>query len=131
MYLVDTSVWVSYLRKQTNAAVERFMEILDNGFPFGITSLIYQVLLQGKSTRQDFARLVEYLSTQIFFQPKDKILTYQAAARLYFQCRHQGMTIRSTIDCLIAQIAIEHNLILLHNDKDFIHINKVVPALKL
>jgi len=41
------------------------------------------------------------------------------AARLYFVCRRKGVTVRSTIDCLIAAIAIEHKALLLHDDRDF------------
>ena len=41
-------------------------------------------------------------------------------------CRKKGLTIRSTIDCLIAQIAIEHDLLLLQNDKDFVHMASIV-----
>ncbi|MFU8789259.1 MAG: PIN domain-containing protein [Methylobacter sp.] len=48
-----------------------------------------------------------------------------------FPARRQGITIRSTIDCLIAQIAIEHDLILLHSDKDFLQLTKTAPQLKL
>jgi len=45
--------------------------------------------------------------------------SYIHAARLYRACRKKGVTIRKTADCLIAQSAIEHRLILLHNDNDF------------
>ncbi len=62
---------------------------------------------------------------------KDPVLSYQTAAQYYFNCRAKGVTIRSTINCLIANVAIEHDLWLLHNDKDFIQLNKIVPLLKL
>ncbi len=54
-----------------------------------------------------------------------------ARASLYARCRRAGVTPRSTIDCLLAQIAIEHNLLLLHSDRDFPRIAAVVPELKL
>jgi predicted nucleic acid-binding protein len=47
------------------------------------------------------------------------------------RCRRKGMTIRSTIDCLIAQIAIEHDLELLHSDRDFENMVSVIPELKI
>ena len=58
-------------------------------------------------------------------------MSHREAAHIYFSCRRKGITIRSTIDCLIAQISIEHDLILLHNDKDFTHMAAVIPQLKL
>lgn len=47
------------------------------------------------------------------------------AARIYFECRRKGLTVRSTTDCLIAQIALEHGFSLLHEDRDFDAIQRV------
>jgi predicted nucleic acid-binding protein len=57
--------------------------------------------------------------------------SYESAARLYFLCRKKGITIRSTIDFLIAQTAIENNLVLMHNDEDFNTMAKVIKELKV
>lgn len=131
MYLVDTSVWINTFRQVDNAAVRYFRRILDLGRGYGITSVIYQEVLQGARSEKDFRELHEYLGSQRFYQPIDPVQSYSDAAQIYFRCRIQGITIRSTIDCLIAQIAIEHDLILLHNDRDFEHMAGVLPALKL
>jgi predicted nucleic acid-binding protein len=131
MYLIDTSVWIAYLRQEQNASVSYLQDILKKRHPFGITSVIYQEILQGASLAKDFARLKYYFSTQRFYHPQDPVVSYENAAQLYFTCRKQGITIRSTIDCLIAQIAIEHDLLLLHNDKDFVELSKVASGLKL
>lgn len=131
MYLIDTSVWVDFFKNQASPAVACFKDILDSKVPFGITSVIYQEILQGARSEQDMQQLISYLNTQRFFHVADKIYSYEAAARIYFLCRSKGVTIRSTIDCLIAQVAIEHNLILVHNDKDYWRISQVFPELKL
>jgi predicted nucleic acid-binding protein len=131
VYLVDTSVWIDYFKEIQNQAAQQFLSILDNGLPFGITSIIYQEILQGAKSEQDFNQLKNYLGTQRFFQPKNEIITYESAAKLFYLCRKKGITIRSSIDCLIAQIAIEHDLILLHNDKDYDRIQLVMTKLKL
>jgi hypothetical protein len=68
----------------------------------------------------------EYFSSQRFFHPKDPVESYARAARIYFACCRKGITVRSTIDCLIAQIALEHDLFLLHNDSDFIAMAPVI-----
>lgn len=57
--------------------------------------------------------------------------SYEQAVLMNFNCRRSGITIRSTIDLLIAWTAIEHDAYLLHNDKDFVNLAKVVPELKL
>ena len=131
MYLVDTSVWISYLRKENIPCTIYFKKILDHRLSFGMTSIIYQEILQGARSNADFTLLSDYLGGQRFYHPKSLILTHQAAAEIYFKCRQQGITIRSTIDCLIAQIAIEHNLTLLHNDRDYTQIASIIPQLTL
>lgn len=131
MYLVDTSVWIDYLREESTEGVRFFEEILGQGYPFGITSEIYQEVLQGAASEESFERLAEYLGTQRFYRLKDGVESYREAARLYFRCRRSGVTVRSTIDCIIARISIEHGLLLLHNDKDFMNMAGIVPGLRL
>lgn len=130
MYLVDTSIWIDYFRNRQNISTKFFENILDNKIPFGITSFIYQEILQGALTKRDFRKLEEYLCTQHFYNPNDGIETYKNAAKLYFDARRKGITIRSSIDCLIAQIAIENKLILLHNDQEYILLKKITSQLK-
>lgn len=131
MYLVDTSVWIDYFREIDNSATNEFNNILNQNLPFGLTSVIYQEILQGAATPQDFLQLNNYLTTQRFYYPKDDIQSYEHAANLFFKCRRKGITIRSTIDCLIAQVAIEHDLVLLHNDQDYVRIKTIITDLKL
>jgi len=124
--LVDTSVIIGYLQGDENDAILRFQYILDNNIPLGINSVIYQEVLQGVKTEKDFDKTKKYLDTQRFYTLKDERESYASAAKIYFKCRKKGITLGSTIDCLIAQTAIENNLILLHNDSDFDNISKVV-----
>ena len=131
MFLIDTSVWIDYFREKNTSEVRFFNKILDAKLPYGITSVIYQEILQGVASKKDFNNLSGHLETQRFFHPKDPILTYKKAAELYFKCRNKGITIRSTIDCLIAEIAVEHELSLLHHDKDYLQIQKLEPRLQL
>ena len=126
MVLVDTSVIIGYLQGDENDAILRFQYILDNNIPLGINSVIYQEVLQGVKTEKDFDKTKKYLDTQRFYTLKDERESYASAAKIYFKCRKKGITLGSTIDCLIAQTAIENNLILLHNDSDFDNISKVV-----
>ena len=130
-YLVDTSVWIDFFRQRKTPAVEKLYQLLANPDHYGITECIYQEILQGALHEQDFQSLADYLSSQTFFYPKYAAESYRQAAYLYFSCRRKGITIRSTIDCLIAQTAIDNDLILLHSDKDFERIAAVVPNLKL
>jgi predicted nucleic acid-binding protein len=131
VYLIDTSVWIDYFRDIENASTTKFVSILDRNLPFGLTGVIYQEILQGAVSEKDFNKLKDYLATQRFFHPRDGIVTHESAAKLFYLCRRKGVTIRSTIDCLVAQIAIEHDLVILHNDQDYDRIQSVVPELLL
>ncbi len=127
MVLVDTSVLIDYLCGADNAAVERFQHIMDGNLPFGISPLIYLEVLQGTRTEKDYTTVKSYLETHRFFRLQDEKESYAAAARIYFEGRRKGITINSTVDCLIAQTAIENDLALLHHDADFDRMRKVVP----
>lgn len=126
MVLVDTSVMIDYLRGNEDDTILTLQHVIDNNIPFGINSFIYQEVLQGVATEKDFIKVKKYLDTQRFYELKDKRESCASAAKIYFRCRKKGITINSTIDCLIAQTAIENNLYLLHNDSDFDNIAKVV-----
>ena len=119
MILVDTSVLIDLFKGSDKEAVANLHDIIRQQVPFGIASVVYQEILQGAKTEKEYASLQEYLSTQRFFHPEDPLASYADAANIYCLCRRNGVTVRSTIDCLIAQIAIEHDLLMLHNDKDF------------
>jgi len=128
MILVDTSVLIDLFKGASNGPANRMREVLGHHIPFGITSVIYQEVLQGAKSEKECNFLRDYLSSQRFFHPQDAVKTYEDAVRIYFSCRNKGVTIRSTIDCLIAQIALEQDLALLHNDRDF---DAMVPIIKL
>ena len=131
MILVVTSVLIDFLKGVRNHRTKLFEAVLKQNLPFGIASYTYQEVLQGARDRQEYDRLREYLSTQkIYFLP-ETIEAYEKAARLFFNLRRQGLTIRSTIDVLIARIAIEHDLFLLHNDRDFDAISEKNADLKI
>lgn len=70
MYLVDTSVWVGYMRDEENEATNRLVEIEERRHPFGITGVIHQEVLQGAASRAKFDYLAEYLDSQTFYHPK-------------------------------------------------------------
>jgi len=126
MILVDTSVLIDFFKGIQNDPSLSLKEIIRQQIPFGIASVVYQELLQGAKNKKEYKILDEYLSCQRFFHPLDSVGSYGKAAWIYLSCRKHGITVRSSIDCLIAQIAIEHDLLLLHNDKDFINMAPLI-----
>lgn len=125
MILVDTSVLIDYLRGEDNPAVQKFVQVIDREIPFGISPLIFLEVLQGAATEKDFQLLREYLQSQAFYDLRDGRESVAQAARMSFELRRKGTPLRSSVDFLIAQTALDNDLYLLHDDSDFERIQQV------
>ena len=131
MILVDTSVFIGYFKNMNGIPYDKMDHIIENEIPYGICNYVYQELLQGTKNKKDFNLLKEYLDTLPFYYLLYDKQSFENSALIYFHCRKNGITIKSTIDLLIAEIAIENDLFLLHNDADFTNISKVIKTLKI
>ena len=104
---------------------------LERGVPVAVTYIVAQELLHGVATPEAFERLERYLGSQRRVELSDPWLGAVEAARIFGVCRAAGVTVRSSVDCLIARIAIEHDLALLHDGGGFEEIVRVVSELRL
>ena len=105
--------------------------IIDNDMPYGICNYIYQELLQGVKNNKEYKLLKEYLDTLPFYDLMYGKQSFENAALMYINCRKKGITVSSTLDLIIAEIAIENNLYLLHDDADYIRISKACGNLRI
>lgn len=131
MFLVDTSILIDAQSAHPREKAQRFRELVARGGLFCLTGIVYQEVLQGARDREAFRKLERFLGSQRFIQPRDAKACHVAAADIYARCRWAGVTPRSTVDCLIARIAIEHDVVLLQDDGDYERIRQVVPQLQL
>jgi len=131
MILIDTSILIGYFKGLKGEPYDKLDGLIEQDIPVGICNQIYQEVLQGAKNKKEFDLLKEYLEIMDFYDLRYGKKSYENAALLYINCRKAGITPRSTIDLIIAQIAIDNNLLLFHNDKDFIQISEVNPDLKL
>ncbi|MEP7009512.1 MAG: PIN domain-containing protein [Acidobacteriota bacterium] len=127
MILVDTSVLIGFLRGHRTPAIDLFEQLERESIPFSIPYVCLQEVLQGARDLREWRLLEEYFRGLDLVSSNDHGVTHLEAARIYFDCRRKGITLRSTIDCLIAQLAIENQATLLHDDGDFDEICKVRP----
>ncbi|HVQ31108.1 MAG TPA: PIN domain-containing protein [Vicinamibacteria bacterium] len=127
MILVDTSVLIDYFAGRATSAVSYLDRLLEAADPFYVTPSVVQELLQGAADEREWRKLRSYLTSLMFVDVRDPMESHLAAARIYFDCRRRGLTVRSSADCLIAQVALERKLALLHSDRDFDAIAKVRP----
>jgi predicted nucleic acid-binding protein len=116
MLLIDTSVWIKLFRNPDDDFKQTLIETID-GKDYYLSRFTQTELLQGARNEREWTELNNYLSTQDYIDPGIK--SWSHAARIYYELRRQGITVRNTIDCLIAASAIEHDLLLLHDDRDF------------
>ena len=124
MILIDTSIWIHVLRDKTQEYTPRLSEYIGDQ-AIVLTRFQQLELLQGCRDGREWNLLSDYLEGQDYLEAQ--MSTWQAAARIYFDLRRQGLTIRSPIDCCIAQIALENRLLLVHDDRDFLTISQIVP----
>lgn len=128
MVLVDTTVWIDLLRGRAATPVSLLKQLLQAG-EAAAAPVILQEVLQGASNLENFERLRRHFLALPMLEPAPLGETHVAAAALYARCRWRGFTPRSPHDCLIAEIAIEHGVRLLHDDRDFESLARVEPRL--
>ena len=116
MLLIDTSAWISMFRDRSGQVRQQLETLIANREVL-LTRFTQLELLQGSLNEQEWALLSTYLETQDYVELTPS--SWQEAARIYYDLRRQGLTVRSPIDCCIAQVALENNLLLIHNDRDF------------
>jgi predicted nucleic acid-binding protein len=115
--IVDTTVWIDYLRGTQNPETSWLDRELQRQ-RLGLTDLILCEVLQGIREQNTFARVqTELLKFQVF-QTGGSVLAV-AAAQNYRDLRERGYTVRKTIACLIATFCLQARHELLHRDSDF------------
>lgn len=118
MILVDTSVWVDFLRGPGTPQSRALHSLIEFDEDICITEVVLTEILQGARSEANFEGLRRYLLNFPIYRPKGTD-TYIFAAEIYRRCRRKGRTVRKTIDCIIAAICLESDLVLLHSDSDF------------
>ena len=129
MILLDTSALIEFLNRTGSRHDNAVETLLSNEADIAIAEITLTEVLQGIRNERDYSEVQASLMTLPILSLKGHD-SYIKAADIYRNCRTKGLTIRSTIDLLIAQNAIEHNAELLHNDRDFEAITSV-SSLKL
>ena len=116
--VVDTSVWIDFLRGTGSPHAAVLHEMIQDDTPVFITPAILQELLMGAPDEQQASELRETLLAFGMLH-HDPVTAATGAAELYRAARRQGVTVRKSIDCLIAWQALKAGLPVLHKDRDF------------
>lgn len=117
MILVDSSVWIDYFRGTATPEAEKLDALLGTE-PVATGDLMLAEILQGFVSDRDFNQAKKLLSSVTIVEMVGQDIAIQAA-RNFRTLRARGITVRKTIDTLIATRCIESGLILLYSDRDF------------
>ncbi len=115
--LVDTSVWVDHLRDLRTPERDALDTYLEAGEVATTDAVILEVL--AGPTRDEAADRLAQMLSGVEYLRQQVPLDAEAAAALYRACRRAGETPRSMLDCLVAAVAIRHDIPVLHRDRDF------------
>lgn len=118
MIVVDSSVWIDFFNGSSSPAVERLDGLLGT-VPVAIGDLILVEVLQGFRSDRDLATARQLLGSLSLVEMLGRSQAFKAAEN-YRSLRRKGITVRKTIDGIIATACIEANLPLLFSDRDFL-----------
>jgi predicted nucleic acid-binding protein len=121
MLMVDTSVWVDYFNGYPSPEAEYLHDRLVANDPIVLPGIVVTEILAGLR-REDEAQRIGDMLAAFDAPPELTSSDYRSASGIYRTCRTAGASIRSVVDCLIAQICIRHRFELLSKDKDFARI---------
>lgn len=129
-YLVDTSAWVEYLRatgSPANVEVRRLLRTEPERV--ATTEPVVMELLAGAPGAVVLEKL-QTLTSGLRQLPLDPAVDFHTAATAYRSARAGGSTVRKLLDCLIAAVAVRTGAVLLHRDRDFDGLARVLPDLR-
>ncbi len=121
MILVDSSVWIDFFNPRPTRPGKELRRMITEAEPFALTGVVVTEILQGLT--RDSNQVERYLSMWDMLEPRG-FPTYREAAAIFRRARAKGISL-STIDALIAAIALEHRASVFTVDKDFARIARV------
>lgn len=125
MILADTSAWVEFDRATGSTVDVRLTQLVTDDAPIAVTEPVMMEVLAGARTdarERDLRRLLQ----RFHLHSVDPAPDFEAAARIYRQCRQNGVTPRGLIDCLIAAVAWRNSATLLAYDIDLHRVASIV-----
>jgi predicted nucleic acid-binding protein len=116
--VIDTSVWIDVLNDVDSPESRQCVQLIEAGEPVALTDVILTEILQGLRSEREARTVERHLRAFPILQLKG-LDDFALAAELYRTARRAGVTIRKTLDCLIAAPCVRTGAPLLHADSDF------------
>ena len=123
--LVDSTVWIDFLRNRTTPHTDKLMELIQSRDDLCLCGFIMTEVLQGIREEKQYVKTKQQFENLIYLDSDQS--TFELGATIYRNLRKEGITIRNSIECLIAATVIQHGVSLLENDRDFMFIDQHYP----
>lgn len=126
MIVVDTSVWIDVLNGMDSPPAATCIRLIELGEPIALTDIVFTEILQGLRDDDEAATVEAHLRAFPILKLQ-ALEDFSLAAELYRTARRSGVTIRKTLDCLIAVPCVRAAAPLLHADADFDRLASCTP----
>ena len=117
MVLVDTTVWIDFFAARSSGHVVALENLIINREDICTCGIVLTEVLQGIRKDSEFKKTRDLFNNLLFLPMPYPV--FLNAAGIYRGLRRKGITIRKSVDCMIASVAIENDIPLLHNDRYF------------
>ena len=124
MIVVDTTVWIDFLEARGTVFDHHLAELVEADAPIALVDIVYGEVLQGIRDEDVYHRTRLSLLAHPILRPRG-LETFETAANLYRTARRRGLTVRRSVDCVIAATCLEAGAEIFHNDRDFDAIARV------
>ena len=115
--LVDTSVWVDFFNGHPSKQAETLAHLIREEADLVTCGLVVSEVLQGLRQTKSVSTIEHHFREMDWLTPIEPD-TYIEAADLFRRLRSRGVTVRSTVDCVIASLAAHHDALILAKDRD-------------
>ena len=126
LIFVDSSAWIAYLARRESAIQRALDSLLDDPSQLASSGLVICEVMQGIRSAAE-REILERSLLSLDLLPEPSLATYLRAAELFRAARVRGITVRGTIDCVLAAQCLEADAELLHVDRDFERLARVAP----
>jgi len=123
--LVDSTVFIDFFRGRETAQTSRLEQCFQNGDDICYCGFVLLEVLQGIRDEKELVTVKHQFENLIYLE--DDRSTFELGATIYREMRRKGITIRNSIDCLIAAIVIQQGVNFLENDRDYKFIDQHYP----
>jgi predicted nucleic acid-binding protein len=123
--LVDSTVWIDFFAARQNPQTARLKQAIHDGDEICVCGCVWLEVLQGVRLEKEYVAIKNHFQKLSYLE--DDCSTYELGAQIYRELRRDGITIRNSIDCLIAAVVIQHGVNFLEHDRDYKFIDQHFP----